>query len=212
MITTRPQPRSSIPGRTSCAIRVLTMTLPSKAACSSFGPVSFHEVPARAPKLLTRMSICPSASSVAATARLQPASVSTSAATPAPPMDSATRLTSASVRATTDTRAPSRARAWAMARPMPLVAAGTSGTVHADDRMWEDEIRAAAIRELFEEAGILLAHNARDSDSAKVRELVAGGAQFGRAVQELGLAPDFDGLVMFARWVTPAQMRRRFDA
>src|SRR5437879_7191107 len=60
------------------------------------------------------------------------------------------------------------------------------GTVHADDRMWEDEIRAAAIRELFEEAGILLAHNARDPECAKVRKLVAGGAQFGLALQELG--------------------------
>jgi len=86
------------------------------------------------------------------------------------------------------------------------------GTVHADDRMWEDEIRAAAIRELFEEAGILLAHNARDPECAKVRKLVAGGAQFGLALQELGLTPDFEALAIFARWVTPAQMRRRFDA
>ena len=31
------------------------------------------------------------------------------------------------------------------------------GTVHADDRGADDEIKAAAIRELFEEAGILLA-------------------------------------------------------
>ena len=31
------------------------------------------------------------------------------------------------------------------------------GTVHDDDRSFEDEIRAAAVRELFEEVGILLA-------------------------------------------------------
>jgi 8-oxo-dGTP pyrophosphatase MutT (NUDIX family) len=86
------------------------------------------------------------------------------------------------------------------------------GTVHPDDRMWDDELRAAAIRELFEEAGILLARNARDPDCATVRELVAAGAPFGQALRELGLAPDFDGLAMFARWVTPALMRRRFDA
>src|SRR5256885_13264475 len=30
------------------------------------------------------------------------------------------------------------------------------GTVHKDDRAWGDEIAAAAIRELFEETGILL--------------------------------------------------------
>jgi len=86
------------------------------------------------------------------------------------------------------------------------------GTVHADDRMWDDEIRAAAVRELFEEAGILLAHDARDDECGKVRHLVGAGESFGRALQQLALKPDFDGLAMFARWVTPAQMRRRFDA
>ena len=86
------------------------------------------------------------------------------------------------------------------------------GTVHADDRVWDDEIRAAAVRELFEEAGILLAHTARDVECAKVRDLVAAGASFGRALENLGLLPDFEGLAMFARWVTPAQLRRRYDA
>ncbi|TMC54813.1 MAG: NUDIX hydrolase [Chloroflexi bacterium] len=86
------------------------------------------------------------------------------------------------------------------------------GTVHSDDLMFEDELRAAAVRELFEEAGILLAQGARDPECAKVRELVEGGAPFGRALGELGLKPDFEGLAMFARWVTPAQLRRRFDA
>jgi recombination protein RecT len=86
------------------------------------------------------------------------------------------------------------------------------GTVHADDQMWGDPIAAAAVRELFEETGILLAPEARDTQSIEVRELVAAGASFGGALKELGLKPDFDGLAMFARWVTPAQMRRRFDA
>lgn len=90
------------------------------------------------------------------------------------------------------------------------------GTVHDGDRSWGDEIRAAAIRELFEEAGILLARRgsrfARDSDSAKVRALLEGGAPFEQAMRQLELEPAFDRLVMFARWVTPAQMRRRFDA
>jgi len=86
------------------------------------------------------------------------------------------------------------------------------GTVHGDDAMWEDAIRAAAVRELFEEAGILLAGGARDAESAKVRGLVEAGSSFGDALKELSLEPNFDGLVMFARWVTPAQLRRRFDA
>jgi 8-oxo-dGTP pyrophosphatase MutT (NUDIX family) len=90
------------------------------------------------------------------------------------------------------------------------------GTVHSDDATWEDEIRAAAIRELFEEIGILLARRgrnfAREKDCELVRSRVEGGASFGTALRELGLEPAFDRLVMFARWVTPAQLRRRFDA
>lgn len=86
------------------------------------------------------------------------------------------------------------------------------GTVHDDDRTWEDEICAAAVRELFEEAGILLARGARDAECAKVRELVEAGASFGGALADLGLTPAFEELVLFARWITPAQLRRRFDA
>lgn len=90
------------------------------------------------------------------------------------------------------------------------------GTVHDDDRSFGDEIRAAAVRELFEEAGILLARKgrrfARDPDSERLRERTAAGMPFDRALAELGLEPAFDRLVMFARWITPAQLRRRFDA
>ena len=86
------------------------------------------------------------------------------------------------------------------------------GTVHEDDRAFEDELRAAAVRELFEEAGILLAPGARDAECAEVRNRVEHGRSFGAALVEVGLEPAFDSLVMFARWVTPAQLRRRFDA
>jgi recombination protein RecT len=86
------------------------------------------------------------------------------------------------------------------------------GTVHQDDRLWGDEIRAAAVRELFEEAGILLVTGARDVECLRVRGLVEAGSSFGEALKGLSLEPDLDGLVMFARWVTPAKLRRRFDA
>jgi recombination protein RecT len=90
------------------------------------------------------------------------------------------------------------------------------GTVHESDHASSDEIRAAAVRELFEEMGILLARHgkrfARESDSDKVRHLIANGKTFGEALPELGLEPAFDRLVLFARWVTPAQLRRRYDA
>jgi 8-oxo-dGTP pyrophosphatase MutT (NUDIX family) len=90
------------------------------------------------------------------------------------------------------------------------------GTVHAGDADLGDEIRAAAVREVFEEVGILLARKgrrfARDRDCERVRALTAGGSSFGAALGECGLEPAFDRLVFFARWVTPAQLRRRYDA
>jgi len=86
------------------------------------------------------------------------------------------------------------------------------GTVHRDDESYSDALRAAAIRELFEEAGILLARGAVEADCARVRELIAGGKSFAGALKSAGLAPDFDSLALFARWVTPAQLTRRYDA
>ncbi len=86
------------------------------------------------------------------------------------------------------------------------------GTVHADDRGAPDEIKAAALRELFEEAGILLVNDATDRECKEVRELVAGGATFAAALKQRGLEPAYDDLVLFARWVTPARLSRRYDA
>jgi 8-oxo-dGTP pyrophosphatase MutT (NUDIX family) len=90
------------------------------------------------------------------------------------------------------------------------------GTTHADDLGWGDEIRMAAVREVFEEVGILLARRgrtfAREADCENVRSIVAGGKSFGEALRELRLEPALDRLVMFARWVTPSLMRRRYDA
>ena len=82
------------------------------------------------------------------------------------------------------------------------------GTVHEDDRGLDDELRAAAVREVFEETGILLARN---PNVDRVRELVDGGASFPDALRQAGITPDLDALVIFARWITPALLRRRFD-
>jgi len=90
------------------------------------------------------------------------------------------------------------------------------GTVHADDMGWGDEIRMAAVREVFEEVGILLTRRgnrfARQPDCDRVRSIVEGGKSFGEALRELRLEPALDRLVLFARWVTPTQLRRRYDA
>ena len=90
------------------------------------------------------------------------------------------------------------------------------GAVHDDDRSASDAVGAAAIRELFEETGVLLARKggtlARDAECDRVRSAVAGGASFGAALREARLEPALDELTVFARWVTPKLMRRRFDA
>lgn len=90
------------------------------------------------------------------------------------------------------------------------------GTIHADDAEALDPIAAAAIRELFEEVGILLARNgrrfARDAENEQVRTRLAEGSTFGKALEALGLEAAYDRLVPLTRWVTPARMSRRYDA
>ena len=89
------------------------------------------------------------------------------------------------------------------------------GAVHAEDAQWPDEIRAAAVREVFEEVGILLARRAgrvaRDTDCLAVRSMLEEGVTFTDAVRRRRLEPAHDRLVMFARWVTPARLSRRYD-
>jgi 8-oxo-dGTP pyrophosphatase MutT (NUDIX family) len=90
------------------------------------------------------------------------------------------------------------------------------GVVHEEDSKWGDEIAAAAVRELFEEVGILLARAgrrfARKRDCNRIRELVAAGSSFSEALRSSGLEPALDRLVLLTRWVTPSLLRRRYDA
>jgi glyoxylase-like metal-dependent hydrolase (beta-lactamase superfamily II)/8-oxo-dGTP pyrophosphatase MutT (NUDIX family) len=70
----------------------------------------------------------------------------------------------------------------------------------------------AAIREAFEEVGILLADHRPGADlgAARHRLLESPGA-FGSIVSDLDLRPRTDLLVPLSRWVTPPILDRRFD-
>lgn len=90
------------------------------------------------------------------------------------------------------------------------------GSLHPEDRCFPDPVRAAAVRELFEEVGILLARRAdgrfaRDTEGRRLRRELARSTPFWEALAALDLVPAFDRLVFLARWVTPAVIRRRFD-
>lgn len=89
------------------------------------------------------------------------------------------------------------------------------GSVHADDETHADPHRAAAVRELFEEAGVLFAKKgerfATDAEAATVRDRVAQGRGYTQALSALGLTPAYDELVYFTRWITPEVVRKRFD-
>jgi 8-oxo-dGTP pyrophosphatase MutT (NUDIX family) len=83
--------------------------------------------------------------------------------------------------------------------------------------------RIAALRELFEEAGVLLARNrdgelvAIDDDEVRARfdryrdEIHAGNATLRAVVEKEDLRLALDGIVPFARWLTPPIEVRRFD-
>lgn len=70
----------------------------------------------------------------------------------------------------------------------------------------------AALRETFEEAGVLLAHGAEALDLVEARARLNSGASFLSIVEELDLTLRGDALVPWSRWVTPEPERRRYDA
>jgi 8-oxo-dGTP pyrophosphatase MutT (NUDIX family) len=71
----------------------------------------------------------------------------------------------------------------------------------------------AAVRETFEETGVLLTVPPADLTGATTAaaDVEAGRASFGRLLREHGLAIDADALRPWARWVTPVGEVRRYD-
>jgi 8-oxo-dGTP pyrophosphatase MutT (NUDIX family) len=97
------------------------------------------------------------------------------------------------------------AQAWA--------AAGEGDTADDAPRYW-----VAAVRELFEEMGILLAaRDGRllagplDEEVLALRPRLLAGEPFGGLLAEHGLAPATHELHYFARWITPRINPKRFD-
>jgi len=77
-------------------------------------------------------------------------------------------------------------------------------------------LRVAAVRETFEECGVLLARPRGSNDwlpGARVAELASRSA--GRSFGDLVLGEDLelalDALTPFAHWITPAALPKRFD-
>ena len=76
---------------------------------------------------------------------------------------------------------------------------------------------AAALRETFEECGLVLGApaSAEPDAVAQVRRLMSGGADFVAAMQAVGGPWRASALMPWSRWVTPrvaSMMNRRFDA
>lgn len=95
---------------------------------------------------------------------------------------------------------------------LPLV----TGAEHLSDI--ERGLRICAIREAFEESGILLAEDEGDvADPIEVRaaagrdDVAAGRIGFREFIAELGLKLDLSAMTSFAHWITPAIMKKRFD-
>jgi 8-oxo-dGTP pyrophosphatase MutT (NUDIX family) len=80
------------------------------------------------------------------------------------------------------------------------------GAIDATDEALGDPWRVAAIRETFEECGVLLADPNPPHDVQQLRE-----RDFAEALAELGARPAVDALHPFAHWVTPEVESRRFD-
>jgi 8-oxo-dGTP pyrophosphatase MutT (NUDIX family) len=72
----------------------------------------------------------------------------------------------------------------------------------------------AAVRELFEEAGVLLADRSLPADRQREwrRRLLVGETSFAALLAEEKLAPDLTRLHPWSRWVTPSFEPKRFDA
>lgn len=104
-----------------------------------------------------------------------------------------------------------------------LIANGAETYPHADGLdTYARALRVAAIRETFEECGVLLARPRGDANVVEAKRYIqiendhrvalhSGGRPFHEILEteKLALAPDL--LVPYAHWITPVHQRRRYD-
>jgi len=69
----------------------------------------------------------------------------------------------------------------------------------------------AALRETFEEAGVLLADFTASADLVAARKRLHAGTSFADVLSEIDARLRVDQIVPFSRWVTPVVEPRRFD-
>ena len=75
-------------------------------------------------------------------------------------------------------------------------------------------LHVAALRETFEECGLLIGQDAGASWVPRLRSLTAAGTAFAAAVEQLGLVLPVSRLLPWSRWVTPqvpSVTNKRFD-
>lgn len=102
----------------------------------------------------------------------------------------------------------------------PALRTACTGAEHLDDESFA--VRVSAVRETFEECGVLLARRCDDGEllpESEVRpletryrtDLVAGRITLRDIIASHDLSLALDVLVPFAHWITPAFMPKRFD-
>jgi len=89
---------------------------------------------------------------------------------------------------------------------LPLVRGSRAVTDDSGERAW----RIAAVRECYEETGVLLVAGSTEPDAP---EVAAPDARrpFLEVVRGSGGVIDLDGIVPFGHWVTPVDRPKRFD-
>jgi 8-oxo-dGTP pyrophosphatase MutT (NUDIX family) len=104
-------------------------------------------------------------------------------------------------------------------RFMPDAYVFPGGAVDASDGAGADAFAVAALRELFEEAGILIARTkdgapaALDAETLDgLRAAVANGSALRPLLEARGLELDVGALTYYSNWITPESEPIRFDA